>query len=200
MAEKPSSHTKALNPSDLGGTKALPGGAKDEEAALKYGRQVHRLLELLPATDRSQAAAHRILASGPDPLDDDIAPILAEALGVIDRYPDLFQQGVLVEIDVAAHLPTLNRPMSGTIDRLIVTPEKIVAIDFKTNETTPKGPESVPEGILRQMGAYLEALEQIYPEREIELAILWTASAEMTRRYQRRRDRFRVNLTKAAGL
>ena len=26
------------------------------------------------------------------------------------------------------------------------------------------------------------------------------ASAEMTRRYQRRRDRFRVNLTRAAGL
>jgi integrase len=26
------------------------------------------------------------------------------------------------------------------------------------------------------------------------------AAAEMTRRYQRRRDRFRVNLTKAAGL
>ena len=29
---------------------------------------------------------------------------------------------------------------------------------------------------------------------------LGRASAEMTRRYQRRRDRFRVNLTKAAGL
>ena len=29
---------------------------------------------------------------------------------------------------------------------------------------------------------------------------LGQASAEMTRRYQRRRDRFRVNLTKAAGL
>ena len=26
------------------------------------------------------------------------------------------------------------------------------------------------------------------------------ASAEMTRKYQRRRDRFRVNLTKASGL
>ena len=26
------------------------------------------------------------------------------------------------------------------------------------------------------------------------------ATAEMTRRYQRRRDRFRINLTKAAGL
>lgn len=29
---------------------------------------------------------------------------------------------------------------------------------------------------------------------------LGQASAEMTRRYQRRRDRFRVNLTKAVGL
>ena len=29
---------------------------------------------------------------------------------------------------------------------------------------------------------------------------LGQASAEMTRRYQRRRDRFRINLTKAAGL
>jgi len=31
-------------------------------------------------------------------------------------------------------------------------------------------------------------------------AKLGHASAEMTRRYQRRRDRFRVNLTLAAGL
>ena len=30
--------------------------------------------------------------------------------------------------------------------------------------------------------------------------LLGHTSAEMTRRYQRRRDRFRVNLTKAAGL
>jgi len=27
----------------------------------------------------------------------------------------------------------------------------------------------------------------------------WPCSAEMTRKYQRRRDRFRVNLTKASG-
>jgi hypothetical protein len=32
------------------------------------------------------------------------------------------------------------------------------------------------------------------------LTHLGHASAEMTRRYQRKRDRFKVNLTKAAGL
>ena len=36
-------------------------------------------------------------------------------------------------------------------------------------------------------------------ERHIQKQ-LGHASAEMTRRYQRRRDRFRVNLTRAAGL
>ncbi|MBF0307791.1 MAG: integrase, partial [Alphaproteobacteria bacterium] len=36
-------------------------------------------------------------------------------------------------------------------------------------------------------------------ERHVQ-AHLGHATAEMTRRYQRRRDRFRVNLTKAAGL
>ena len=36
-------------------------------------------------------------------------------------------------------------------------------------------------------------------ERDVQRQ-LGHASAEMTRRYQRRRDRFRVNLTKAAGL
>ena len=36
-------------------------------------------------------------------------------------------------------------------------------------------------------------------ERHVQMH-LGHASAEMTRRYRRRRDRFRVNLTKAAGL
>ncbi|UOA29643.1 Tyrosine recombinase XerC (plasmid) [Pseudosulfitobacter sp. DSM 107133] len=37
-------------------------------------------------------------------------------------------------------------------------------------------------------------------ERYVQKKHLGHASAEMTRRYQRRRDRFRVNLTKSAGL
>ena len=36
-------------------------------------------------------------------------------------------------------------------------------------------------------------------ERHVQKQLGHT-SAEMTRRYQRRRDRFRINLTKAAGL
>jgi integrase len=38
-------------------------------------------------------------------------------------------------------------------------------------------------------------VDQRYVQKQLGLA-----SAEMTRKYQRRRDRFRVNLTKASGL
>jgi ATP-dependent helicase/nuclease subunit A len=37
----------------------------------------------------------------------------------------------------------------------------------------------VPDGLLRQMGAYVLALRQIYPDRRIEVGILWTKTATL---------------------
>jgi len=71
------------------------------------------------------------------------------------------------------------RDRSGTIDRLIFSETGILAVDFKTNAVVPDHEERTPDGILRQMGAYLEGLQQIYPERQIELAILWTANTTL---------------------
>ena len=41
----------------------------------------------------------------------------------------------------------------------------------------PDHPGDCPEGILRQMGAYLHLLRQIYPGTMIEVGIVWTGSA-----------------------
>jgi ATP-dependent helicase/nuclease subunit A len=45
----------------------------------------------------------------------------------------------------------------------------------------PSRATEVPEGLLRQMGAYAAALAQIYPNHRIETAIVWTRTAEMLR-------------------
>jgi len=37
----------------------------------------------------------------------------------------------------------------------------------------------VPDGILRQLGAYRAALARIYPNRTVETAILWTGPATL---------------------
>jgi ATP-dependent helicase/nuclease subunit A len=52
-------------------------------------------------------------------------------------------------------------------------------VDFKTNATVPATPADVPEGLLRQMGAYLALLEAIYPDRPISVAILWTRTSTL---------------------
>lgn len=175
-----------LSPSDLGGAKALPGeqGA-DEETALRRGRQVHRLLEFLPrapARDWPETAA-RLLGSGPDAAgDEELALLLDEVRGVL-THPGLrpiFSADALAEVSVSAGLDALGgQRIHGTIDRLIVSPDRVLAVDFKTNALVPDRPEDCPEGLLRQMGAYAHALAAVYPDRRVETAILWTRSATL---------------------
>ena len=92
--------------------------------------------------------------------------------------PDLrriFTTEALAEVDVSADLPSLGgRRIHGTIDRLVIDKAEVLAIDFKSNVAVPSEVAHCPEGILRQMAAYAEALQQIYPDHKITMAILWT--------------------------
>ena len=38
----------------------------------------------------------------------------------------------------------------------------------------PAGPDQVPSGLLRQLGAYVLLMQQVYPTHTIRPAILWT--------------------------
>ena len=62
----------------------------------------------------------------------------------------------------------------GVIDRLVVGDDAVLAVDFKSNVVVPSGPEAVPEGVLRQLGAYHHILTRLYPRRRVEVAMLWT--------------------------
>ncbi|MEO1139586.1 MAG: double-strand break repair helicase AddA [Pseudomonadota bacterium] len=175
-----------LAPSDLGGAKALPGETGlDEDAAKRRGRQIHRLLEVLPQVTLTQwpDTAAMLLAHGPDAAEDDeLALLLAEADRVLSKpsLSALFSPAALAEVSVTATLTALdNRRIHGTIDRLIVSADHVLAVDFKTNASVPDMPAQVPDALLRQMGAYAHALKQIYPDHRIETALLWTRNATL---------------------
>ncbi|MEM9755435.1 MAG: PD-(D/E)XK nuclease family protein, partial [Pseudomonadota bacterium] len=87
--------------------------------------------------------------------------------------------GSLAEVQIAADSPTLGAPLVGQIDRLIVEETTVTAVDFKSNALVPDAASAVPEGLLRQMGAYAEMLVAVYPGRRIETAILWTSTARL---------------------
>ena len=182
----PPETVRPLSPSDLGGAKALPGeAALDEEAALRRGRQVHRLLEHLPAYPERDwpQLAPALLAHGEDAATPgEATALLAEVARILTSpaLAPLFAPDTLAEVSLICDLPEFpGRPLLGTVDRLIVAPDHVLVVDFKTNAVVPGSPEEVPEGILRQMGAYAAALSAIYPDRNIETAILWTRTATL---------------------
>lgn len=182
-ASRPEAALTALSPSLLGGAKALPGEAgQDEEAAKRRGTALHLLLEHLPKFDRADwlAVADSLLAEGTDSAETDT--VFAEAVRVLTA-PDLahlFAPGALAEVELTANLPEFaGRVMQGTIDRLVFAPGVVLAIDFKSNATLPPSAAEVPEGILRQMGAYAAMLAQLYPDRAVETAIVWTRTAQL---------------------
>ena len=172
--------TPLKSPSNLGGSKVLGGGALDEEAAKRRGRQIHLLLEHGAGRADLDWFATRLLAAGADAaMPEEIPGLVAEARQAFEKNPDVFSADALSEVDVSAFLPESGFAISGTIDRLLVASDRVLAIDFKTNAVVPDRPDQTPDGILRQMAAYLEALEQIWPDRTIDLAILWTATGDL---------------------
>ena len=64
--------------------------------------------------------------------------------------------------------------VAGTVDRLLIEDTRITVIDFKTTRRPPASAEAIPLSTLRQMAAYVAALEAIYPGREVRAGVLYT--------------------------
>jgi len=182
-AATPRRAAKTIAPSELGGAKALAGEGSglSEQEAMERGNHIHLLLEHLsnnPEPDW-QRLATALLTNISEP---DFSSIYSEAIGVL-KNPDLayvFEGNTLAEVPVTASLNDLDgQRIHGIIDRLVIFPDRILAIDFKSNAIVPPTSDAVPDGLLRQLGAYSAALEQVYPNHRIETAILWTKTATL---------------------
>ncbi|QJD17144.1 double-strand break repair helicase AddA [Paracoccus sanguinis] len=169
----------------LGGDKIAAGavGPGDRAAALLAGTRLHLLLEHLPDLDPADwpDRARTLLAGTEDglPTAPELDALLAELAEIrgAEALAGLFAPppGATVLREVALSAPlTGGLRLSGAIDRLIVAPEGITAIDYKSNAAVPTDAAATPEGYLRQMAAYRHALRAIWPGRRVETAILWT--------------------------
>ena len=171
--ERPAKSNLSLSPSDLGGAKALPGMGEEADVAMERGTALHLLLQHLPDHPQADWDAIALHLAG------DLAPDLllqARRLLAAPHLTHLFGADSLAEVPLTA--PFGTQRLLGTIDRLITGP-RILAVDYKSNRTVPETSAQVPEGILRQMGAYLHMLECLYPGRPIDLCILWTETAAL---------------------
>ncbi|WP_120075548.1 double-strand break repair helicase AddA [Aurantiacibacter odishensis] len=159
-----------------------PLPAEQAAIAARRGVLIHALLERLPDTPRElrESGGRAWLARrAPDLAEQEREDMLSRALAVLDtpEWRDLFGPKALAEVPLAATVG--EQVIAGTADRLLITPERVVVADFKTARRPPSNIAQVPESTLRQMAAYVAALSVIYPDREVEAAVLYTQTPQL---------------------
>ncbi|AYV45462.1 double-strand break repair helicase AddA [Caulobacter flavus] len=187
---------QAAAPVSAGARWAAPSALEAEEEAVgsapsplarieglgryRRGEIIHRLLQLLPdiAPAGRRAAAARLLAAERDLTDAQRTEMTAAAFGVLedDRFAAVFGPGSRAEASLAgaaAQLPP-GMAISGRVDRLVVDPDRVLVVDYKTNRPSPDRIEDADPAYLSQMAVYAAVLSEIFPGRRIEAAIVWT--------------------------
>jgi ATP-dependent helicase/nuclease subunit A len=191
---------RRVSPSTLLAGDAEFGGARVASAAvdravsdaLERGKLIHRLLQSLPdhPPERRRAVAVAFLAADnawradADRIPDDVlAALLDEVLRVLDvpTFAPVFGDGSRAEVDIAGRVMVEGAPaiVSGRIDRLAVTPDKVLIVDYKTNRPAPASLAETPAAYVAQLALYRNVLSQVYPGRTVAAAILWTDSATL---------------------
>jgi ATP-dependent helicase/nuclease subunit A len=175
---------RPLSPSsageDLSPDPPTPPGVANEAA--RRGTLIHKLLERLPELppEARREAALRWLERQAGDLDEDKRAELADsALAVLDTpdWAEIFGPGALAEVPLAATVA--GQVIAGTADRLLVTPERVLVVDFKTALRPPSSLGEVPLSTLRQMAAYAAALGAIFPGRKVQAALLYTHTPQL---------------------
>ncbi|MEN0074404.1 MAG: PD-(D/E)XK nuclease family protein, partial [Paracraurococcus sp.] len=154
-----------------------PGGRR-----FRRGRVVHALLQHLPErpeAERAAAAARFLARPGHGLTPEEQAETAAEVLALLTSpaIAAAFAPGSLAEAPIAGRIG--GRLVTGQVDRLVVTPERVLVLDYKTNRPPPASAEAVPPLYLRQMAAYRAVLRQAFPGRQVDCALVWTYGARL---------------------
>ncbi len=161
-------------------TPVLAPFSEVRQERLQRGRIIHALLEYLPALplNAREGAADRYLSRLPDLEDPDRQEMKAAVFGILDA-PDmqrLFQAGGRAEAAIVGSAPELPDGLivNGRVDRLVVTQDEVLIVDFKTDQPAPDSPEQVADSYRAQMAAYWAVLRRAYPGRTVRTALCWT--------------------------
>lgn len=148
------------------------------------GTLTHALLEHLPAIPADtweKAAAGFVETRGRELPPKVRSSIVHETLAVLTSkdFAPLFGPQSRAEVAIAAEIQRPNGrgpalKLNGQIDRLAVEADTVYVIDYKTNRPPPSDVAHVAEAYLLQLAAYRLALAQMFPQKSLKAAILWT--------------------------
>lgn len=143
------------------------------------GRLIHNLFQHLPEIEpaaRGETARKWLAARGAGAMADEIIAIILPILND-PALAGLFGPEALAEAPIAGLVG--DQVITGTIDRLLISADRIRLIDYKTGGFVPMGADDVHVGYLRQMAAYRAVLLHAFSGRRIDVALLYTAGPKL---------------------
>lgn len=165
----------ALGPANDG---VVPVSALPPEIARRRGEAIHAALEVGAADPET---IRRIFtAAAPDLPDNLISPAVQEAVAAraLPEAACYFTPDALAEAAISLTIDA--KRFTGRIDRLVVGPDEVAFVDFKS-DATPPPPGPPPPAYVAQLAVYRAALQQIYPDKSVVADILWTAVPRLDR-------------------
>ena len=177
---------RPLSPSRPEGAEPVvrsPLSRQDVTAPYRRGTLIHRLLQTLPSLapqDRSKAALRYLSRAASDWEVGQRIKLVNEVDDVLDHavFRPLFGPDSVAEVPVAGLIG--GKAIAGVVDRLVVTADHVLIVDYKTNRRPPLEDEPIPEQYIRQMAAYRLALACIYPRHKVRCALIWTDGPRLT--------------------
>lgn len=155
--------------------------AVDPETARTEGIALHALLQHLSRIEEAArpAIALRALRTLLPDAPDSHERLAAKAVSILSRpeLAHLFGPESRAEVPFLANAARAGKPvrLAGRIDRLVVTPDHVLVVDFKSDADPVLQPDRVPAKYLAQLGLYALVAGQLFPSHEVRAGILWTS-------------------------
>ena len=149
----------------------------------KRGNLIHKLLQFLPGIPEEdwEKTIKKFLVQPAHGLEKETQDNIKKEILNILYHPDfspIFGVGSMAEVPVTGMIKG-NVLVSGQIDRLLVADNEVFIVDYKTNRLSPKQEKDIPDIYKKQMQGYAEVIREIYPNKKIRAALLWTDDARL---------------------
>ncbi len=148
----------------------------------RRGQVAHTLLARLPELPPAARRAAAIAYARQSGFDDALAEETLAVIGHAD-FAAAFGADSQAEVAFQAALPEFGEQAQVTvrIDRLAVTADEVLILDYKTNRPPPAREEEVDPVYLAQMALYRDGAARIFPGRRIVCGLVWTDGPSLLR-------------------
>jgi ATP-dependent helicase/nuclease subunit A len=180
----------------------LVGAREARRRAILRGNIVHRLMQSLPdiPKDARPDAARQYIARQKTNFDEPECDAVAkQTLAILDdpRFAALFSSGSRAEVPIVGRVG--SEIVTGVVDRLVVASDAVRIADYKTNRLVPRSLAELADryqGYIKQLALYRAVLMQLYPDRPVRAALVWTAIPELAEIPQEALDAVCSSLTR----